>query len=373
MEINRSYIQELGLSSFLKNNGFLFAEFIMGIGKTKLAIDIIKHLRQDRVSPLECLFVCHTVVSRDTTTPNEFATWKMTSLIDNREVQLVQYEGLDYISGRIFDLVIFDECHLITERRYQFFQRNQCRRVLLLSGTRPDDPDKMKMILELCKGNILKYDLTTATRHGTVNDILFKLVEIDMSESENEEYARIIRKMQEAQRRMPQSEGWLRMIINERMWWVYKNKSKLQAMMYMANGMREKDRRFLMFTTTKEQADLISPYTMYSGKKDTEYHRFCAGTINELCTVKQIESGANIPNLRYAVAQQINSKKHNVRQLAGRLLRGNLEEVATFWIIVLRSTIDEAWVYDAMKGIPKEKIKRIRLARSEFEQIPLYT
>jgi superfamily II DNA or RNA helicase len=369
MEMTKDYLQQRGLQSYIDTGGFLFAELSMGTGKTKLAIDIIQHLKGTRLFKIRVLFICHTIASRDITTPEQFRTWNAYDLIESNQVSLVQYEGLDEIRDQTYDLVIFDEAHLITIRRYGFFRRNHCHSILLLTGTRPDNEEKMNMIRKLCRGNILTYGMVQATKHHTVNDILFKLVLVDMSAYENGEYARLCNKLAKAQRGMPATEFQLKMAINNRMWFIYQSQTKLKAMMYMAAGMRDKQRRFLMFTPTKEQSRILSPYTMYSGKKDIDFRRFCNGEINELCSVKQIVSGANIPDLKYAISQQINSKTHNLQQVAGRLLRGDVNSQATFWVIVLRSTIDEKWVYNATKGIPAEKIKRIELKRTEFEHI----
>jgi superfamily II DNA or RNA helicase len=366
MQVTKDYLQERGVLAFQRGHGFLFAEFSMGVGKTKLAIDIIRHLKRNREGWIKVLYICHTTASRDITTPDEFRQWDAYHLLESGEVTLVQYEKLDEISHMSYDLVIFDECHLITARRYEFFNRNVAVRILLLTGTRPDNGDKMEMLRRLCRGNMLNYNMEQATKHGTVNDITFKLVFVDMDPQESVEYYQLSNRITRLQSQMPQAEWAMTIAVNRRMWFIYKSITKLRAMQYMANGMREKERRFLMFTPTKEQARALSSYTMYSGKKDTDFKSFCNQEINELCSVKQIESGANIPNLKYALCQQINSKKHNIRQMAGRLLRGDVNDIATFWVIVLRSTVDEKWAEEAIQGIPSSKIRRIELKREEF-------
>jgi len=146
MQVTKDYLQERGVLAFQRGHGFLFAEFSMGVGKTKLAIDIIRHLKRSREGWIKVLYICHTTASRDITTPNEFREWDAYHLLESGEVTLVQYEKLDEISHMSYDLVIFDECHLITARRYEFFNRNVAVRILLLTGTRPDNGDKMDML-----------------------------------------------------------------------------------------------------------------------------------------------------------------------------------------------------------------------------------
>jgi superfamily II DNA or RNA helicase len=373
MKIEKQYVQELGLKAFIKNEGFLFAEFCMGVGKTKLALDIMIWLAGVLKIKLNMLYICHTTHSRDKTIPEDIIKWGGSKFLESGELQLVQYEALDSIGGEKYHLVIYDECHLLTNRRNSFFRRNNCQRILLLSGTRPDDIVKMGMIEKLCKGNILVYDLTMAIKNETVNNVEIKLVEVEMSPKEQSQYSALLRQLKDAYGKDAyKGDAIQKAAVNQRMWFIYKSETKVKAMIYLRNGLRKKNLRFIMFACTKEQANLLSPYRSYSGiKKADSLQAFMDETIDEMASVKQLTTGTNINNLLYGINLQVNSKSHNIRQTLGRFLRGPEGSIGLLYILVLKGTKDEEWVENSVRKIPSKMITRFKLDRSLFENIPL--
>jgi superfamily II DNA or RNA helicase len=352
------------------NNSFngLLANITMGMGKTRMGLEILK------ISKNPALIITHTVKSRDETWPDEMKAWN----IYPENTNLVQFDSISK-EGFHYHTIVLDECHLMTKAVFEYLTENlkvnpNCR-YLFLSGTMPDNDDKMKWIKSFRLPKV-EYDFMTALRDGNANNIRFNIMYVEPEDTqkkykvqfhsglhtEKEAYFLLCKNIMIAK-----NEELRKMAINARMWFIYKSETKLRVLRYLHKGLLLKNKRHLLFLTTKELADEFAPFVYHSGTT-TEYHdRFCAGELPYLASIEQLKTGANILNLRNAIALQINSRKHSFDQLAGRLTRiGDNKEDSVIYIIVLKDTMDQSWLAKASQNIQRKYFKTYNITHQHL-------
>lgn len=116
----------------------------------------------------------------------------------------------------------------------------------------------------------------------------------------------------------------------------------------------------IVFVNYKKQADEVSPYIHYSGKKkisEANLEKFKTGEILELAAVEQLSQGINIPDLKVGIISHAYANNRQASQKIGRLLRLNPDDKATIHILCYVDSIDKNWVTSALEGLNKERIR----------------
>lgn len=131
---------------------------------------------------------------------------------------------------------------------------------------------------------------------------------------------------------------------------------------YMKQLLALQDDKTIVFVNSKKQADYVSPYVCYSGKKivsETNLENFKAGEIMQLAAVEQLSQGVNVPNLKVGIIAHAYANNRQASQKIGRMLRLNPDDTATIHILCFYDTVDKTWVKSALSKINKEKIQWI--------------
>lgn len=347
----------------------IFANITMGMGKTKCALRILQNESFNK------LILTHTTNSRDVVWPNEMEKWNY----DIQDLDIFQYAHISKID-KIYNVIVLDECHKITLNIFNFLKRQVeigCR-ILFLTGTRPDDKQKLGF-LNYFKSTILEYTLMDAVNDKNANDVEFRIVYCHQDDTipkykvfmrsglftERQAYLEYCKQIMNAK-----TDKLKELAINMRMWHIYKSETKLKAALYIRNQMLKENNRFIMFVTTKSIASSISDNVFHSGTKNTKYKDFLNGEINELITCEQLKTGENIPNLRYGIVTQIDAKKHNFEQLMGRFTRieATLQK-SIIYVIVLKDTMDFTWLRKASGNINKSYFKEYEISNEKLNSI----
>jgi len=115
----------------------------------------------------------------------------------------------------------------------------------------------------------------------------------------------------------------------------------------------------ILFANTQEQADRLCKYSYHSKNPDSEQNLldFKDGKITKLSAVLQLNEGVNIPNLKEGIILHAYGNERKSAQRIGRLLRLNPNDTATVHILCYMGTVDEKWVFSALAGFDKTKIK----------------
>lgn len=368
--MTRDKLYEISLEEWSKSNGYLLANITMGMGKTRLGLKI-----NDSFTKGAKLIITHSVVSQDSTWFSESVKWKL-SLDRTDFVYLESVSKLD----KFYDLIILDECHKILPSVFEWLklQFHKGSKLLFLTGTLPDDKDKMTM-LNWFNLKSINYTFMQALEDGNANNITFNIVYCNQENTikkysvpmrrglftEREAYIQICSKIECAK-----TEKLRQLAIQERMWFLYKSETKIKVAIYLRNHFESKNLRYIIFAPTKAIAKSLSDKIYYSGSTDKYYNMFKNEEINHLVTVEQLKTGENISNLRYGIILQNNSKKHNFEQLGGRFTRlGDNTEKSEVYIIVLKETMDFSWLSNSCINVPKSYFKEYEISNEKLNSI----
>jgi superfamily II DNA or RNA helicase len=115
----------------------------------------------------------------------------------------------------------------------------------------------------------------------------------------------------------------------------------------------------ILFANTQEQADSFGIASYHSKNPDSEENleKFKKGNILDLACVLQLNEGVNIPNLRSGIIMHAYGNERKASQRIGRLMRLNPNDKCTIHILCYKSTVDEAWVKQALEDYDQTKIE----------------
>lgn len=334
----------------------ILCELPTGFGKTKQALDIlkrhIKKLNQDILI----------VIPRNVLIESwkqEFKKWGMEKYL--LSVTFTTYVSLPKHEGK-WDMVIFDECHHLSERCREALTNFDIKRAILLSATVKRDmkdelnevfdnlisykikmkeaidnevlPDPRVFLLPLTldakfptesiwknpKGKEPVVEVPWATRWSAIKQKVYK-VRIYCSEyhyhqdlcSQIEWHKnRYMRTRNEALKAK-----WLK-LAGDRLKWL--SDKKMSTMQVLKEHF--KNERVLLFCNSIEQTEVLGNCINSKFKSSlTTLEDFNKGKINQISAVNMLNEGCNLVNCRIGIYGNLNSSEIIVKQRLGRILR----------------------------------------------------
>ena len=334
----------------------ILCELPTGFGKTKQALDIlkrhIKKLNQDILI----------VIPRNVLIESwkqEFKKWGMEKYL--LSVTFTTYVSLPKHEGK-WDMVIFDECHHLSDRCREALTNFDIKRAILLSATVKRDmkdelnevfdnllsykikmkeaidnevlPDPRVFLLPLTldakfptesiwknpKGKEPVVEVPWATRWSAIKQKVYK-VRIYCSEyhyhqdlcSQIEWHKnRYMRTRNEALKAK-----WLK-LAGDRLKWL--SDKKMNTMKILKEHF--KNERVLLFCNSIEQTEVLGNCINSKFKSSlTTLEDFNKGKINQISAVNMLNEGCNLVNCRIGIYGNLNSSEIIVKQRLGRILR----------------------------------------------------
>ena len=334
----------------------ILCELPTGFGKTKQALDIlkrhIKKLNQDILI----------VIPRNVLIESwkqEFKKWGMEKYL--LSVTFTTYVSLPKHEGK-WDMVIFDECHHLSDRCREALTNFDIKRAILLSATVKRDmkdelnevfdnlisykikmkeaidnevlPDPKVFLLPLTldakfptesiwknpKGKEPVVEVPWATRWSAIKQKVYK-VRIYCSEyhyhqdlcSQIEWHKnRYMRTRNEALKAK-----WLK-LAGDRLKWL--SDKKMNTMKVLKEHF--KNERVLLFCNSIEQTEVLGNCINSKTKSSlTTLEDFNKGKINQISAVNMLNEGCNLVNCRIGIYGNLNSSEIIVKQRLGRILR----------------------------------------------------
>ena len=334
----------------------ILCELPTGFGKTKQALDIlkrhIKKLNQDILI----------VIPRNVLIESwkqEFKKWGMEKYL--LSVTFTTYVSLPKHEGK-WDMVIFDECHHLSDRCREALTNFDIKRAILLSATVKRDmkdelnevfdnlisykikmkeaidnevlPDPRVFLLPLTldakfptesiwknpKGKEPVVEVPWATRWAAIKQKVYK-VRIYCSEyhyhqdlcSQIEWHKnRYMRTRNEALKAK-----WLK-LAGDRLKWL--SDKKMNTMKILKEHF--KNERVLLFCNSIEQTEVLGNCINSKFKSSlTTLEDFNKGKINQISAVNMLNEGCNLVNCRIGIYGNLNSSEIIVKQRLGRILR----------------------------------------------------
>lgn len=366
----KELIQNKALDIWINNNYKGLLAMATGSGKTKVAILAIKYLIETLgiKQPKICL-ITPTETLRDIGWHDEFKKWKVFKYY--KFLDRYCYVSINKIHNQIYDLVILDEGHNITESNSLFFNQNICNKVLGLSATPPSDEIK-KVLIKLHCPVIYQYKLDTAVKDGVVAPYKINVVEIQLNNSdkyieagtklkpflttEYNHYNYLSQQILRLKYAGKQKASMFAQINRQRFLGNLKSKTNVAKLIidkYLKND------RSLIFCHSINQADQLCKHSFHSKSKDNNLELLRSKKINRLSCVKALNEGENIPDLDSAIIIQINSVERHIVQMLGRIIRFRPNHEAVIWILIAVNTQDEVWWKKCSENIDKQKITYI--------------
>ena len=326
-----------------------------GTGKTKLGLDISQRLS---VKTLVTVPRVNLVKEWE----KEMEKWGVT--VDVMVINSAYKKDLS-----LYDFLILDEVHTISESFYQITQQFVNKPILGLTGTPNKFLDFKKNVLY--KDLPIVYEYLESSKDKLINEtkiymhpfeltdakIPFKIFNYDTERSAYNVADRYVKKLYaEIKAKFPETpidscKVEDKQLFSRYMFYVYKRRRilcNLTTSVDMAKKIADvcKD-KCLVFSESIEQASRICDYTVSSKMNKNNatdiLAKFNMGEIKTLGSVNTLTLGLNLNGASFAVFESFNGSDTNVKQKLGRLSRLNIDEIANAIFLVPVDTQAEKW------------------------------
>lgn len=334
------------------------------IGKTKVAIDLIK-----REKPESILWVTPSSELADKDIPSEFETWKAKRFI--QKLTTVTWKSLPKMKGH-YDIIILDEEQFITELNSKVLLDGTLtwKSLISMTGSATQRVEKNDIYKQLNLKVLYEVPLIEAVDMGLLANYKINVITVPMSNktdmemkfktrtsfttSERKNYEYLSRQVRGA---MITNSKSLKFHILKRMRAIKNSPSKDKVAQYLMNNLKG---RKLFFSATIDQAERLSQYTYHSKTDNKDLQKFLKGDINTIAMVNAGGTGFTYKNLDHLVLVQADSNKNGLTgQKIGRTLLKQKNYKATVWIICLSETKDADWVESTLRIFHEDKIEYI--------------
>lgn len=331
-------------------NDNILIELPTSFGKSRIAIDLIK-----KYKPNNILIVIPRLVLIQNW-KDEFIKWKAKSYID--KITFVTYVSLPKKASN-WDIVIFDECHHLSERCREALSSFTIKHSLLLSATVKKD---LRFIFKAIFKDLFIYKvrIKDATESGILPDPKVYLIPLTLdTKVVNQEIVKNSKKGNPII--LPFKDKWAAKKIKNRkviirctqqqyynditsfIKWC-KNRSHIaiyKQMFLRQSGIRLKwlsdqktqiikeilnyldKERTLVFCNSIQHTEELGSYCINSKNKEAKdiLDSFNKEKINHITACNMLDEGINLVNCRVGIYATLNSSERMIKQKLGRLLR----------------------------------------------------
>lgn len=355
----RDQVQKDALDVAIKNKNCGLG-ISMGVGKTLIGLQYIKHFSGSTTDKLRVLIVAPKL--------SIFDSWKSDAEkfnIDVQDVEFCTYLSLYKYDPNRYDIVILDECHSLLVSHIGFLG-HYTGRVLGLTGTPPRDirSEKGQMVSKFCPIRFV-YITDDAIDDDILNDyrIFVHMMSLNHDNSmkinlknksfytsEKKNYSYWTSRVNDSN---SPKERQITSVMRMRALMEYRTKE-----IYTEKLLSEIEHKCIVFANTQDQADRLCKYSCHSNNPDSEFNleQFKLGKILSLSCVLQLNEGVNIPDLKAGIIMHAYGNERKSNQRIGRLLRLNPDDMSIIHILCYKNTVDETWVIGALKDLDQSKI-----------------
>lgn len=332
------------------------------VGKTKLAIDIIK-----REKPESILWVTPSAKLAEEDIPAEFELWKAKKYMN--KLTTVTWMSLDKIQGH-YEMIILDEEQFITENNSLSLRKGQLTYdyIVSMTGTATKHVEKRELYKELDLKVLYDMGINEAVDMGMLSDYEVKVLQVMLNNQDKEitagtkdkpfmttekaQYDYVDRMAMQA---IYQGRKDAAFRIMARMRAIKNSPSKHKAAEWLYNKL---EGRNLFFCSSIAQANEIGDYQYHSKTDNEDLQKFMVGAVDNICMVNAGGTGFTYKAIDNLVLVQADSDKNGLTsQKICRTLLQQKDYKATIWIICLVGTQDEKWVKSALENFDQSKVK----------------
>lgn len=345
----------------------------VGLGKTKLTLDILAHYNPDRIT-----WLTTSETLRDVETPKEFIKWQYEHLLYKSSMYC--YQTAYKFENQDLGFIVCDEVDFILDspEYIKSITNNRYSKLLLVSGTYTED--KLKKLQEL---NIpLVYSITTSEAQslGILNNTQITFLEFDLNRektrkietktkswmtSENEQYQYLegqfiyniiqyeaLKKQADTHYSVARIPGFnydefkkKKAAVQMKLKWIASQRAKLLHTLdsskniarVLSNGLlMNENNKVIIFSTLTNHLDSFVPVTLHSKNKkgSTALDDFNTGRIRELGAISVLDRGANLVGLNNSIFESYDGSSTKGTQRQGRNLRLDSEDTANIYVLI---------------------------------------
>lgn len=336
--MTREEVNNLALSQ-IDSTKYLILELITGMGKTKVAIDLINHIcdrvfRNDECPTTILILVAKTVHKQ--TWKDEIEKW---GGVKTDYVTIECYESLKKYEGAYFDVVVADEMQHLSEARLEVLDTLHINEAFIgLSAT--IKRDMRDMFIRFHDACVIKCGLREAVDDEVLPEPTVYLMPLTLDEK-NYTY-----KTKRFGKNVTTTQKGYYDSISSLIEW-YKNKyfnsrnERMKNLWLSTAGKRLKwlaeqkepivlslldkfrNHKTLTFCSSIEQSERLGKYNITSKNKDSvkNLELFNANRIKHITACNILNEGVNLTNCRIGIFCNLNSSEIVVKQRVGRILR----------------------------------------------------
>lgn len=336
--MTREEVNSLALSQ-IDRTKYMILELITGMGKTKVAIDLINHIcdrvfRNDECPTTILILVAKTVHKQ--TWKDEIEKW---GGIKSDYITIECYESLKNYEGAYFDVVVADEMQHLSEARIDVLETIHINESFIgLSAT--IKRDMRDYFIYNHKAEVIKCGLKEAVEDEVLPEPTVYLLPLSL-DTTNYTY-----KVKKFGRDIITTQKGCYDSISSLIEW-YKNKyfnsrnERIKNLWLSTAGKRlkwcaeqkealvlsllDKFRNYktLTFCSSIEQSERLGKYNITSKNRDSvkNLELFNANRIKHITACNILNEGVNLTNCRIGIFCNLNSSEIVVKQRVGRILR----------------------------------------------------
>ena len=336
--MTREEVNSLALSKIDKVK-YLILELITGMGKTKVAIDLINHVcdrvfRNDERPTTILILVAKTVHKQ--TWKNEIKKW---GGVKSDYITIECYESLKNYEDSYFDVVVADEMQHLSDARLNILQTIHIKEAFIgLSAT--IKRSMRDYFIHTYKAKVIKCGLREAVEDEVLPEPTVYLLPLTLDEKN---YAFKLKKF--GREIITTQKGYYDSISSLIEW--YKNKyfnsgnERIKNLWLSTAGKRlkwcaeqkealvlsllDKFRNYktLTFCSSIEQSERLGKYNITSKNKSSVQNldMFNEGKIKHITACNILNEGVNLTNCRIGIFCNLNSSEIVIKQRVGRILR----------------------------------------------------
>lgn len=368
--MTREEVNNLALSKIDKTK-CLILELITGLGKTRIAINLINHIcdrvfRNDK-SPTTILILVAKIVHKQTW-KEEIDKW---GGIKSDYITIECYESLYKYKNAYFDIVVCDEVQHLSEARLEVLESIHINEAFIgLSAT--IKRDMREYFIDYHNAEVIKCGLKEAVKDGVLPEPTVYLLPLSLNTTN---YSYKVKKF--GRTIITTQKGYYDSISSLIDW--YKNKffssrneriknlwlstagkrlkwcSEQKEALVLSLLSRFKNYKTLTFCSSIEQSERLGKYNITSkNKKSLQYlEDFNNNKIKHITACAILNEGVNLTNCRINIFCNLNSSEIITKQRSGRILRHKSPIII---IPYFKDTREEELVQKMIEEYSKESI-----------------
>lgn len=285
----------------------------------------------------------------------------------NSNITYTTHLSIKKHTENVYDLVILDEIHLLSEAQIEAVKELKCTKVLGLTGTLSSWTEKT-LREELGLNVLAEYTIEQAIEEGVIVDYEITVVTTPLDDiikynykgkwktekKQFDAYGWVIDQME----RQGKATMFLRLA---RMRIIQNSVAKLRLTQRLLQ--KHKDERVLVFCGVTKTADElgIPVYHSKAGDKDV-FEDFAAGKGNHLAVVKIGNTGVTYKPLNRVIINYFDSNGENLAQKINRCMAmeyNTPDKKAHIYIVCSTEEVEKKWLNKALEFFDRNKIKYI--------------